>query len=35
MVASAESILKYGRSLEAEEFSLPISAALDLIPGNR
>ncbi len=35
MVSVAESILRHGRALEAEELLLPISEALKLIPGNQ
>jgi phosphoenolpyruvate phosphomutase / 2-hydroxyethylphosphonate cytidylyltransferase len=35
MVSTAESILENGRAKEAEDFLLPISRALELIPGNR
>jgi len=35
MVATAESILEHGRAKEAEDALLPISSALELIPGNR
>ena len=35
MMDVAETILKHGRSLEAGNALLPITAALDLIPGNR
>jgi phosphoenolpyruvate phosphomutase len=35
MVHTATSILAYGRAWEAEQSCLPISAALELIPGNR
>ncbi|MFP3881048.1 MAG: phosphoenolpyruvate mutase [Actinomycetota bacterium] len=35
MVATASSILEHGRAKEAEECLLPISNALELIPGNR
>jgi len=35
MVSTAESILENGRAQEAEDFLLPISRALELIPGNR
>lgn len=35
MVATASSILEHGRAKEAEESLLPISNALELIPGNR
>jgi phosphoenolpyruvate phosphomutase len=35
MVATAISILTYGRAWEVEQDCLPISAALELIPGNR
>jgi phosphoenolpyruvate phosphomutase len=35
MLSAAESILKNGRAFEADETGLPISAALELIPGNR
>lgn len=35
MVATAQSILEHGRAHEAEDTLLPISVALELIPGNR
>jgi phosphoenolpyruvate phosphomutase len=35
MVSTAESILSHGRAHEADQSALPISAALELIPGNR
>jgi len=35
MVAAAKSILETGSAARAEEFLLPINAALELIPGNR
>ena len=35
MLGAAESILRHGRAHEADQSGLPISAALELIPGNR
>jgi phosphoenolpyruvate phosphomutase len=35
MLATAESILSHGRAHEADQTALPISAALELIPGNK
>lgn len=35
MVSTATSILEHGRAKEAEEALLPISSALEIIPGNR
>ena len=35
MLATAQSILGHGRAHEADQTGLPISAALELIPGNR
>ena len=35
MVSTASSILEHGRAKEAEDALLPISSALELIPGNR
>jgi phosphoenolpyruvate phosphomutase len=35
MVSTVESILENGRAKEAEDSLLPISRALELIPGNR
>ena len=35
MVKTAQSILEYGRSLEADEFCMPIKEILELIPGGK
>ena len=35
MVKTAETILKHGRSKEAEEFCMPIKDILNLIPGGK
>jgi len=35
MKSAAESILTHGRAFEADQTGLPISVALELIPGNR
>jgi phosphoenolpyruvate phosphomutase len=35
MVRAATSILESGRALEADEFCMPISAVLALIPGGK
>lgn len=35
MVRTAETILKHGRALEAEEFCMPIKEIINLIPGER
>jgi phosphoenolpyruvate phosphomutase len=35
MKSAAESILTHGRAFEADQTGLPLSAALELIPGNR